>query len=270
MRSEKFLTDFRPDLLTGDIDKMLSEGKIQDKADLTEYLGGALSHLKTYPGPNLQYRRDHADDWIGWWVNFLDSPRRAGKLIPFDKIKESLTPGTEHGVLFSGGLEGHGGHRFAVDWMLKSVRPILLLERDGYVREKERGGPYLDLRARASMWTLYNPRITVSVLPEIPKGVNPSVYYQDLFDQTGADYCFASESDPNYAEKIARGKAALFTSIPALKIQHTTHKVEKLWSEEDEEETNRILNTTDTVRKLLVPPDIDDLTELLHPELTEI
>jgi len=261
MSRERYLTHFRPDLLSGNVDEIVQAGRPQDKTTLIEYLGGALENLKTFPGPHLYYRSGHADDWIGWWVDFLEKDSVSGQLITFDKIKDSLIKGNEYGVLFAGGMEGHRGHRFAVDHMLKYVCPILLLERDSYIESKPRGGPYLDLRARISMWANYDPRIIVSVLPEMPGGVNPNVHYKNLFDRTGADYCFASESDPYCWEKVARGKPALFTVIPSVSIQSTTNKAEGL------------LNTTDNVSQLLPGADpafIEHLQNNLEHDLTEI
>lgn len=230
----------------------------------------ALENLKTYPGPNLQYRRDHGGDWIGWWINFLENDTPQGQMVPFDKIRNILVESEEYGVLFAGGLEGHGGHRFAVDHILKYVRPILLLERNKYVEQKARGGPYLDLRARISMWVLYNPKVIVSVLPEMPDGADPSVNYKNLFDQTGADYCFASLSDPNFWEKVARGKSAFFTAIPNVNIQHTTYMVKRLGPDAD---FGKLLSTTDYVSKMLPSvsaSDFDDMLQYLEPALNEI
>jgi len=149
--------------------------------------------------------------------------------------------------------------------------PILLLERDWYAKSGPRKGRFIDLRAGVSMWAHFNPRIIVSVLPEIPKGVDLSIHYKSLFDRTGADYCFASESGPLCWEKIARGKLALFTRIPGVSIQHTTDKVERLGPDDD---LDGWLNTTDLVSKML--PDLEDATlfeyleSKLEPDLTEI
>ena len=252
----EFLRKFRPDILNGSIDEMLTAGRLQDKTVLIGYLSQALTHLKTEPGPNLEYRQLHADDWVGWWIDYLKNKTNgeAGRLIPFDQIKNSLIPKVDYGTLFGGGSEGHAGHRFAIDWMLKFVHPVLLLERDAYIEGKKRGGPFLDLRARTTMWTLFNPNMTVSVLPEVPEGVNPSAHYKKLFDETGAKYCFASKSDPHVWEKVARGEFQLFTVIPDVNIQSTSDKVEKLTPDDDLE---RLLNTTDNVRRLMGQDDSD-------------
>ena len=252
MADEEYLRNFRPDLLSGNIDQMLADNRPQDKNTLVEYLGQALENLKTIPGPHLDFRREHADDWIDWWVKFLGNKRNEdrGLLVPFEKVKSNLVDGVKYGVLFAGGFEGHGGHRFAANWIRSFVFPILLLERDWYVDTKERGGSYLDLRARASMWSYYDPNVLISVLPEKPEGVDASVHYKNLFDQTGADYCFASESDKLYQQKIARGKPAPFLLIPAQYIQRTTDKVQKLAEDIDFERLMELINTTDHVKKL--------------------
>lgn len=265
MAGKEYLKNFRPDLLTGTIDDMLRTGKLQDKATLIEYLNQALQYLKTEPGPNLEYRRVHAGGWIEWWINFLKktSEDDNGQVLPFNMIKKSLLPQVDYGTLFGGGSEGHAGHRFAVDWMLNHVHPILLLERDSYIEAKERGGPFLDLRARVSMWARYNSKIIVSVLPEKPKRSSASFHYKRLFDKTGARYCFASKADPYVWEKIGRGELQPFTVIPALYIQHTTDKTEKLFDEtEDLTRLRTILNTTDNVQKLLGTDDRSDSLDL--------
>lgn len=258
MASEEFLNNFRPDLLSGNIDQMLAANQPLDKSTLVEYLRQALENLKTVPGPNLNFRIEHADDWIGWWVRFLGNKKdiNRGSLIPFEEIKDHLVEGNKYGVLFAGGLEGHDGHRFAATWMGYFVSPVLLLERDWYVESKSRGGAYLDLRARISMWSHFNPKGLVSVLPEKLVGVDDDTHYKSLFDQTGADYCFASESDPFCRQKIARGKAAPFLLIPPINLQRTTDEVEKLVEDIDFERLERLLNTTDHVKKIM--PDVDE------------
>jgi hypothetical protein len=257
MANERYFSNFRPDLLSGNIDQMLAENRPEDKTVLLAYLEQALEFLNTEPGPHLDFRRGHVGDWIGWWIKFLESKNdeACGLLVPFDKVKGSLVQGREYGVLFAGGFEGHAGHRFAANWMKQFVNPIFLLERDGYIESKLRGGPYLDLRARVSMWAFYNPNVLASVLPEKPEDVDGDVHYKGLFDQTGANYCFASKSDPLCQQKIARGKTAPFTLIPDVNIQSTSDGVEKLAPDIDFERLNRLINTTDTVEKLM--PDVD-------------
>lgn len=265
MVGKEFLNNFRPNLLSGNVDQMLVANQPQDKSILVEYLRQALENLKTTSGPHLEFRREHADDWIGWWVKFLENKRDKdrGLLIPFEKIKGSLANGERYGVLFAGGFEGHGGHRFAANWMGNFVSPILLLERDWYVESKSRGGPYLDLRARLSMWSHFNPKGLVSVLPEKPVGVDDDTHYKNLFDQTGTDYCFASECDLFSQQKIARGKAAPFLLIPPINLQRTTDEVEKLIPDTDFE---RLLNTTDHVTRLMPRVEKKEIESFINGE----
>lgn len=276
MANPEYLRNFRPDLLSGDIYQMLAENRTIDRITLVEYLKGAYDNLVTTPGPNLSFRREHAPGWIGWWLNFLEenNGEDRGQLVPFDKIKSSLVEGKTYGVLNAGSFEGTEGHRFAARWLDYHVSPILLIERDWYAESKKRGGPYLDLRARVSMWAYLRPTFMVSVLPEKPKGVDDNVYYQSIFDRTGARYCFASEADPLCEVKTGRGEYAPFLKIPARHIQSTTDDVRKLMPEDD---LGRLINTTDNVTRLM--PKIDEqqflrltwmLKEIEEERLTQI
>ena len=140
-------------------------------------------------------------------------------------LKESHTSG----VLFAGGLEGHVGHRFAVDWLqLHVASSVILFEQDQYLEGKARGAAFLPLEAWASMWSYYSPHLIISVLPPKSSDISDKDHYQRLFNLTGADYCFADESDPNRDEKRARGKPASFTLIPHYPTLRTTFRVQKL------------------------------------------
>lgn len=283
MADVEYLKNFRPDLLSGTVDDMLRTGRLQDRVTLTEYLSQALNKLKTEPGPNLEYRNANADDWIGWWIRFLNKKPNPGILIPFEGIKNVLKKKKTSGALFGGKSEGHNGHRFAANWMISYVdQPILLLEREWYAESSPRGGRFIDLRAGISMWVYFNPKMIVSVMPQKDAEVMADVHYKKLFDQTGADYCFASRYDSLWEQKVKRGKSAPFLLIPDLFIQSTTSNVKRLSPGRDISEERTLINTTDITRRLLeVTTQIDfdqavqnlDLTELSHhyePELTKI
>lgn len=283
MAHVEYLKNFRPDLLSGTVDDMMRAGKLQDRATLIEYLGGALEYLKTVPGPNLQYRKDNADGWIGWWINFLGKDQTPGQLVPFENIKEVLSRDKTSGVLFGGKSEGHNGHRFAVNWIADHVdQPILLLEREWYAEADTRGGRFIDLRAGISMWTYYNPRIIVSVMPQKDTEVVAEVHYQKLFDQTGADHCFASNHDRYWKQKVSRGKSTPFLLIPSVFVESTSGQVKALEQTQDVDGLRTLLNTTDLTRRLLDPTTpmgfgdavlglgLIDLQHYQEPELTKI
>jgi hypothetical protein len=256
--AKEFFSKFMPDSLGDlDIDSMLSQNSPLGRTVLSKYLWQAALYLANEPGPNLLRRQFTTTLWTEYWLELLASRDETtlGRLVPLDRLSEALNTGEPTGVLFAGGMEGHRGHRFAVDWMLGHVKPILLLERDGYFKSKERGAPFLDLRARISMWAYYHPRLIVSVLPDRNPAVPVDTHYEDIFKQIGADYCFASKSDPLCQQKIARGKSAPFLLIPAMHVQRTTDKVEKLIPEVDIERLHRLISTTDNVEKMM--PDID-------------
>jgi hypothetical protein len=254
----EFFSNFMPDSLGDfDVDSMLSQNRPLGRIVLSRYLWQAALFLANEPGPNLFRRQFTTTLWTNYWLELLASRGEGftGRMVPVNQVHEVLKPGEPSGVLFAGGLEGHRGHRFAVNWMLGRVRPILLLERDDYFKTKERGAPFLDLRARVSMWAYFDPRLTISVLPERDPVVPIDTHYENIFKQIGADYCFASKSDPLCQQKIARGKSAPFLLIPDMYVQRTTDKVEKLVPDIDFEGLHRLINTTDNVEKLM--PDVD-------------
>lgn len=246
--------------------EMLANNKIIKQDVLVDILTEASQFLVNTPGPNQETRIKQTPNWIGWWVEYLKAEKyERGTLSPFEKIKEKVAKIQKQddcGVLFAGGLEGHEGHRLAVSWMLHWVYPVLLLEPDSYVQKKERGGRFLPLEVLLSMWAYFDPKTIISVLPEMPIGADESVYYQGLFDSTGAKYCFASEIDPLAGQKRARGENASFTLIKK-PVKRTTDMVEKLFPDNDIEEIERILTTTERTKRLLPKSDKEDIKKVL-------
>ena len=127
------------------------------------------------------------------------------------------------------GGEGHPGHRHAVDWMAKYVRvKILLLDKDEYLEGKKRGGPFLPLEVRLSMWSHHYGVDILSVMSSKQSTSSQAEHYGEIFALIGADYCFVTEEDPNADEKRSRGRRASFTLIPRLDVPSTTDMVTKL------------------------------------------
>ena len=219
---------------------MLESNRPIDPVTLKTFLEKANNLLVTTPGPNLIERQLLAPEWLGWWIDYL---KDAGKLIKqkgtitnIDNIKKITAKTRPTGVLFAGGFEGHPGHRGSVKYMEGDchVRPIILLEQDSYIAGKDRKGPFLPLEVRLSMWSYYSKNIVVSVLPEPPKPLEPNeedslnIHYQKIFDQTGADYCFADGKDRLVETKTSRGAIANFTHIPHIEYVSTTERVQQL------------------------------------------
>ncbi len=216
--------------------KILEIGEPVDRKSLQDFLTSANEFLTREPGPHLAERREYSIDWLRWWSEFIKAQRtdqRPGLLLPIEHIRRYKDPDIITGVLFAGGMEGHRGHRHAVNWMLSFVRPVLLLEQDEYLASKERKAPFLPLNIRLSMWSFYSPDLIISVLPKRNPEVSEKDHYQTIFDATGAEYCFATEGDPNQEEKRVRGKPATFTLIPYAPAAPTTFRVQRLDSEVD-------------------------------------
>ncbi|MBI2066000.1 hypothetical protein HYT60_00640 [Candidatus Woesebacteria bacterium] len=212
--------------------EILESGEPIDRKTLSEFLIRANEFLTTEPGPHLAQRREYSTDWLKWWIEYIKvagTDRRPALLLPINRIRRSVDPGNPSGVLFAGGLEGHRGHRWAVDRMLSFVKPILLFEQDEYLAGKERQASFLPLEVRLSMWSHYRPDLMISVLPQRNPAVTESEHYKALFEATGADYCFATDGDQFAEQKMARGKPASFTLIPYINTEPTTFRVQKLF-----------------------------------------
>lgn len=227
---------------------MLQAGRILSPGTLSLELQDAYRHLISEPGPHLSQRRETAEKWLPWWINYLHSlPSPVAPLVPSPKIMalDSVIADGDAGILFVAGAEGHEGHRFASHWMKRHVKKtIWLFEEDAYLQQKERGGSFLPLEVRLSMWSHHPDIDTVSVTPLADRQEFPdlSTFYRYIFDRTGAGYCFATEDDPNLESKRLRGKPAWFTRIPSLPVPGTTQRVEKLmpdiesvWEKYDED-----------------------------------
>lgn len=224
---------------------LMGRHQIISPSVLKAELDDAFIHLVTTPGPHREDRRLHAPSWIPWWTGYLTTLPDAGgpledsaKVVPFEEIAPRLDPAQSSGLLFAAGAEGHEGHRFAAWWMRRHVdQTVLMLEEEEYLEDKARGGSYLPLEVRLSLWA-HHPHIDlVSVIPLRDKVKFPDVnqYYQDIFNRTGAQYCFATEDDPWEEAKRNRGKQAGFTRIPAIRTPSTTDRVMKFMEDADEE-----------------------------------
>ena len=217
--------------------EILETGEPVDRKSLLDFLTGAKEFLISEPGPHLAERQAFSYDWLRWWTAYINNKKadqRPALLLPLAHIRRYKDPDIRCGVLFAGGMEGHRGHRNAINWMLSFVEPIILLEQDEYLASKERKAPFLPLNVRLSMWSFYSPHLIISALPKRNPEVSEKDHYQAIFNATQAEYCFAAEGDPNREEKRARGKAAGFTLIPYTPTAPTTFRVQKLDSEPSE------------------------------------
>ena len=233
----EFLSGFKSDLLKGTTWRdILESGEPIDRPTLEAFLSQANDFLTQEPGPNLERRRELSREWLGQWILTLKYSRkdqRPALLLPLEYVRRYAEAEVPAGVLFAGGLEGHRGHCQAVDWMFSFVRPIILFEQDTYLTSKKRKAPFLPLGVRLSMWSYYNPSLIISVIPEKDPKDPENQHYRAIFNSTQADYCFATEGDPNQEEKRARGKPARFTLIPFIETETTTLRVQKLLPDDE-------------------------------------
>jgi hypothetical protein len=253
MASSEYLKHFESPLLEGiSWEEMIEEGKAIEPHRLRQYLIEANEYLIKTPGPNQGTRAQQAPSWLGYWINYLE--RNYGKhdlskekFVKSTKLKKLENIGKElqqnkgllelniSGLLFMGGGEGHPGHRNAVDHMRQNVNQVVLLfEQEEFLKSKARGGSFLPLEVRLSMWNYFPSVRYIGVTPKKPENVSFSEHYQNVFNITKADYCFVTEGDPNEFEKSHRGKFADFVIIPHLSefenqlLFQTTDRVHKL------------------------------------------
>lgn len=256
--SPEYLKGFESPLLKGITwEQMVEERKVINPNLLKQILIEANQWLTTEPGPHLEDRQEGAKEWLEWWISYLEKFCDANKLTTGEKLipSKKLLPledmsqemsferamGETAGVLFMGGGEGHEGHRFAVSYMKQCVgKVVLLFEQEEYIQQKERGGSFLPLKVRLSMWSYFEKTDYISVIPQREENENLSFHYQNIFTQTNANYCFATEGDPYLLEKINRGEYAPFLVIPALTnrvtrtiVPRTTERVQKLMADVD-------------------------------------
>jgi hypothetical protein len=217
-------------------EEMVKEGKIISVGLLIKILTEAEKFLVTAPGPNLEKRKVLVPEWLGYWTNFLKPKAGIMKLVAserlaaFDQVHEILTRRnlTNTGVLFVAGAEGHAGHVYALEEMSRSCFPVWVFEQDSYFKHKARPGPFLPLEVRLSMWC-YDPRMgLVTVAPECLQEGDLNDHYKKLFDQTGADRCYADSLDPNALKKVRRGELGVNNLLRHVTTASSTDRVRRL------------------------------------------
>lgn len=223
------------------LQKLLCDPRTISSNDLLIVLATGKRVLAETPGPNQQNRAPLAAEWLDYWesqirlppakrpaiLNFEDLPRLTDQL--------GFKPA---GILFAAGAEGHPGHRFAVKYIFNcNCQPVLIFEPDeNFVAlGKARGVPFIPLAYRLAMWSYFPHLAAVSVCPPYQEGDIDDLnrFYQQVFDRTGARYCFAHEDDPHKEEKIKRGAYSNDLIIPNYPVPSTTSRVFRLLPNED-------------------------------------
>lgn len=236
----EYLRGFRTIRLEGvDYGRMTAEHLVISPSALTNELIAAYKFLVTVPGEHLINRRELAPEWLGWWINYLNRfPSSNELLVPSDKLKSiediggvlRSRKGTS-GVLFVAAAEGHEGHRHAASWMKHHVKTVVwLFEQEERLGQKARGGSFLPLEVRLSMWAHHPDVDLISITPyaDCQNVDELNAHYRRVFEATGSTYCFATKGDPNLEAKIGRGQPAEFTTIPFFPVPSTTERVEAL------------------------------------------
>jgi hypothetical protein len=187
---------------------------------LIDSLRKAQDFLETTPGPNQDVRSRLAETWLGYWIDFLTPLRdnylpqedyvNTAKVKAYDRLVTRPLLGTSFGGLFVAGLEGHEGHRFAVNRIQElgeqwAFSPILVFEQDEYFDRYKDRKPFLPLEVRLSLWQYYLDRgyVTVSPFPSVEVPLNE--HYANLAKSLNLAYCFSDEEDPNVLDKVRRG-----------------------------------------------------------------
>lgn len=221
-----FLT-YRPEL-PDTCWEMLETKRVLPVADLLRHLKLAEGYLKNTPGQHREERNDHVDEWLGWWIRFLeefgdslDSEIAGRKLLTPDEVAQANDEKKNEFVvtanLFANGREGHPGHRYAISYCTSILRRgfVGLLLDEHMTPGKSRERHYLPLQLRLSMWAYYfsyvegnPPRATgldyVSVIPKKPEGIKVDEYYDQIFRDTHAMFHFVGRQDPHFEQKFRR------------------------------------------------------------------
>ena len=241
--------------------EMLSARMYIGPRPLLRFLSEAKTWLIEEEGPNLINRILYVPGWLDLWIKLLRKKQEISDEIIYDPEVNVATPFGEvaelierngrigSGIIFMAGGEGHGGHRYAIDYMKRDLKySVLALEEDVYNEtHKVRGGNFLPLEVRISMWLHYGVRC-VTVLPTQEEGIDINTHYQSLFAQSGAERFAFTASDPDAWEKRQRGNPLI---IPHRDTEiGTTDRVKRLM--EDDSDFENLPNTCCGDQDLLV------------------
>lgn len=215
------------------------------------YLGLLLSEAErfyvTEVGEYLNLRQTWDLVWLKNWVDYYqqfddgEKWQKAERFVGWQKLPERVKSWQEQGytvgilTLSNGG--GTEGHKHALRWMKNHVDKVVWgFERESFSSRHKGELPFLPLEMRLSMWHWWREAGGVqidalSVLPEAPTDESElNWHYRGLMTDVGVDYCFGTEGDPNFLDKIARGRRqSRFTIIPALDGLSTGEMSRKLF-----------------------------------------
>ncbi len=220
---------------------------------IIEALKVAKDCLDNYPGENIEQRRATSEGWLGWWIEELARCTDNGfafmktyNVNEFNKLGEEFLKSNQlvdflngkpiPAVWFVAGLEGHEGHRYALDSILskKRIIPVIVIEREEYLLRKDRKYPFLPLELRVSMYSHYLRRrgnrgiILCNPYSTFVSDQYLDDIYIDLMERLHAIVCLPNANDPEgtFNGKIKR---SVFLNsdwvIPYLDVPSTTQRV---------------------------------------------
>ncbi len=251
----------------------LLSGIVYTPSTIVNALKYAQHFLENVPGPNLDFRREHTNNWLGWWIkelskycglnysymktyNVIDPVHlsdifeqsfKRDDLIGFHFESDHILSVIDNGyaneqhivaLWFVAGLEGHEGHRYAIDFVLNSCKkkgwlPVIMFEDPEFIQRKERLGEFLPIELRISMMSHYlrmgenKGIITINPERSVPED-SLDEYYRELFKTMKGSICFTNRSDRDgvYSSKFFRGDfSSPDTLIPNLDCPSTTDRV---------------------------------------------
>lgn len=260
---DKYFRHFKPEnvqLPNVSWEEMIDRKVVFGPTLLRKVLSEANDYLTTAEGPNLERRKVIVPPWFDYWRDLLvftpewteegliDS---GNKLQYFENIKEilSLQPNKTSGGLFVAAAEGHAGHIHAAEYMSGEVDVVVWgFEQESYMLGKPRGGSFLPLEVRLSMWFYMKNIDILTVIPEIDEGTGVNEHYDSLFEQLGIDVMFYDENDP-YAELKSRRKSERILTLGQQRL------VDDLVDYLDEEEDSVAIS------RLMPSPSIGDIID---------
>ena len=228
-------------------EQMLSNHCYIGPIPLLRFLSAARNYLMNEDGDRKAAREILAPVWFNPWLQYLTSiSEDKREIIPNDELKgvlsfseiSSLLGSYEStsGIIFAAGMEGHEGHRRVLSTMSRRVDlTVLGLEEDKYNTEhKSRGGTFLPLEVRISMWILGGFDL-VTILPGRDSGLSIDAHYNHLYDVSNAGAYFVNEGDPYYDVKVVRKKdpRILNNILPRYEPGSTSSRTKKLTPEID-------------------------------------
>lgn len=249
--------DWRSDIFLPpiDINVMLAEGFVYSPNTVINALERANYCLTTFPGPHLEERKMYAEKWLGWWIEELKEDYsnsfpgfpfvKTFNVLNFGSLSDELEKRTLKdyidgnslipAVWFVAGLEGHEGHRYAIDAILRlnHILPIIVFEQEVYMKGKKRDKFFLPEELRLSMYSHYfrkrGNKVILTLNPYSSAPVKQmNEIYEWIFNKLHALVCLPNKNDPDGTFQGKLERSVFFPiewAIPFLDVPSTTERV---------------------------------------------